>query len=465
MRPVPASIVLASLILASCADSPGPTAYDGDTGQQLTPLAAAANQTRMRAVAGTETRSFETEILKAEAMAPGLGGIFYEPEENALVAYMVPGGSFSRAAAALENLSSTKIIAPSGEAVSPRLVVRPGAFAFSELVAWSDALVSEIVDLEGFLSIDADERLNRVRVGVADSSTGEKVRSTALEIGIPLDAIHIEQGVRLSKLVAPPRSGNLRSRIRPAGSGVEIRNELGQRCSYGWTVTNQSQVGMITAAHCSRYASGNGSTGEGIYQNQVTGGDLIGYVSVNPTWNVSGCSYQQATYSSCTESDVMWIPAQSASSVEERVANTGDYQYNNNTRGSVGISSWYVVNSNTGENAGQIVATSGRKVGRTTGYTGGPIAGTCETHPVDGSLYLCVNRLTGASVGSGDSGGPVFGYIGQAIAFGITVAGGPLNQYDSSDGVYYCAGTSCTLLYTPVDQIEQHLGMTFSFGS
>ena len=108
-----------------------------------------------------------------------------------------------------------------------------------------------------------------------------------------------------------------------------------------------------------------------------------------------------------------------------------------------------------------------RKVGRTTGYTGGSIEGTCETHVIEGRLNLCLNRLEGASVGQGDSGGPVFGKLGpNAIPFGIVVAGGPNNEFDTDSS--YCEeppGSTCTLLYAPVDQIETHLGMTFDWGS
>ena len=56
-----------------------------------------------------------------------------------------------------------------------------------------------------------------------------------------------------------------------------------------------------------------------------------------------------------------------------------------------------------------------------------------------------------------------------AIAFGIVVAGAPLNKIDYGDNTSYCErppnGQTCTLVYAPVDQIEAHLGMTFDWGS
>ncbi|MCY4397720.1 MAG: hypothetical protein OXE96_00020 [Gemmatimonadetes bacterium] len=313
-----------------------------------------------------------------------------------------------------------------------------------------------------------------MRIGVASAAARATVEGLAAGAGVPREAISVHISAPMQPLVAgalaPLPSSTLRDRIRPAGSGLEIQNALGERCSYGWTLTSGGKWGFITAAHCSRHTTGDGSTGEPFYQRVVTANDLLGYVGTNPRWNVPNCTYRGKPYPVCTKADAMWIPAGSASDVAQRVAITNDYQYGNNTRGGVDISRWLTPRNTTGEVIGQIMATAARKVGRTTGYTGGSIEGTCETHVIGGRLNLCLNRLEGASVGRGDSGGPVFGKLGPyAIPFGIVVAGEPLNKTDYGDNTHYCEkppnGETCTLLYAPVDQIEAHLGMTFVWGT
>ena len=428
------------------------------------------------ALQGNNTRGWESEILRLEANSTGIGGVFFDPPSQSLVVLTTAMDDSAAAREAVSNLIASRgLLTDSDQLHAPNISVRRADYPFSHLVAWQRSLLDILSGVDGWLSIDADERSNRVRIGVATAAARATVERLAAGAGVPREAISVHISAPMQPLVASasaPRlpSSTLRDRIRPAGSGLEIQNALGGKCSYGWTLTSGGKWGFITAAHCSRHTTGDGSTGEPFYQRVVTANDLLGYVGTNPRWNVPNCTYEGKPYPVCTKADAMWIPVESASDVAQRVAITNDYQYGNNTRGGLEISRWLTPRNTTGEVIGQIMATAARKVGRTTGYTGGSIEGTCETHAIGRSLFLCVNRLGGASVGQGDSGGPVFGKLGPyAIPFGIVVAGGHNNKTDHRDGTEYCekpnGGETCTLLYAPVDQIEAHLGMTFGWGS
>ncbi len=475
-------LAFAGVLVAGCADVPTEpySTSSPSTAPEVKQLGvwSLATAELQAALQGNNIRGWESEILRLEANSPGIGGVFFDPPSQSLVVLTTRTGDSARARAAVSNLIGNRALLTGSDQVlrAPSISIRHADYPFSHLVAWHGVLLDILSDVDGWLSIDADERSNRVRIGVASAAARANVEGLATGAGVPHGAISVHISTPMQPLVArasTPRlpSSTLRDRIRAAGSGLEIQNALGARCSYGWTLTSGATWGFITAAHCSRYTTGDGSTGEPFYQRVVTANDLLGYVGTNPEWDVPNCTDDDGnSYSECTEADAMWIPVESASDVAKRVAITNDYQYGNNTRGGVDISRWLTVHNSTGEVIGQIMATAARKVGRTTGYTGGPIEGTCETHVVQGRMNLCLNRLEGASVGGGDSGGPVFGKLGRyAIPFGIVVAGGPMNKTDYGDNTSYCekpsGGRTCTLLYAPVDQIEAHLGMTFGWGS
>ena len=474
-------LALVCVLAAGCADVPtepdvtnSPSMASEVKQISVRSLATAELQ---HALTGNTTRGWESEILRLEANSPGIGGVFFDPPSQSLVVLTTAMDDSARARQVVSNLIASRgLLSDSDQLRAPSISVRQADHPFSHLVAWQRGLLDILSGVDGWLSIDADERSNRVRIGVASAAARATVERLAAGSGVPREAITVHISTPMQSLVASapaPRlpSSTLRDRIRPAGSGLEIQNAHGGRCSYGWTLTSGGTWGFITAAHCSRHTTGGGSTGEAFYQRVVRANDLLGYVGTNPEWDVPNCTDDEGdTYPVCTEADAMWIPVESASDVSKRVAITNDYQDGNNRRGDVDISRWLSVHNLTGEVVGQIMATRARKVGRTTGYTGGSIEGTCETHVIEGRLNLCLNRLEGASVGGGDSGGPVFGRLGPyAIAFGIVVAGAPLNKIDYGDNTTYCErpprGQTCTLVYAPVDQIEAHLGMTFDWGS
>ena len=470
-------LAFAGVLAAGCTEmptEPDPTSTAPEVKQISVPSLARAEL--QGALQGDHSRGWESEILRLEANSPGIGGVFFDPPSQSLVILTTPAGDSARARVAVSNLIANRALLTGSDQVlrAPSISVRHADYPFSHLVAWQRSLLGILPDVDGWLSIDADERSNRVRIGVASAAARATVEGLVAGAGVPQAAVSVHLTTPMQSLVARASvlslpTSTLRDRIRAAGSGLEIQNARRGRCTYGWTLTSGSVWGFVTAAHCTRHTAGDGSTGEPFYQRVVTPNDLLGYVGTNPEWDVPNCTHEGNSYPECTEADAMWIPVESASDVAKRVATTNDYQYGNDTRGGVAISRWVAVHDSTGEVVGQIMATAARKVGRTTGYTGGSIEGTCETHVIQGSLNLCLNRLEGASVGQGDSGGPVFGRLGPyAIPFGIVVAGGPLNKFDFGDSSYYCEkppGKTCTLLYAPVDQIETHLGMTFDWGS
>lgn len=366
-------LAFAGVLAAGCADmttepDPSNSPSTAAKAKQINVRSLAAAELQ-RAVQGDRGRGWESEILRLEAASPGIGGIFFDPPSQSLVVLVTPAGNPAGARAAVSNLIGNRAMFTGTDQVlrAPNISVRSADYPFSHLVAWHRTLLAVLADAEGWLSLDADERANRVRIGVATEAARASVEGLVAGTDVPREAISIHISTPMQTLVA----STLRNRVRPAGGGLEIKNALGERCSFGWTLTSGTTWGFITAAHCSRYTDGDGSTGEPFYQGAVTTNDLLGNVGTNPEWDVPNCTDDDGnSYSVCTEADAMWIPVESASDVVKKVAITNDYQYNNNKRGGVSISTWLKASDSTGEAVGQIVATAARKVGRTTGYTG-----------------------------------------------------------------------------------------------
>jgi hypothetical protein len=96
-----------------------------------------------------------------------------------------------------------------------------------------------------------------------------------------------------------------------------------------------------------------------------------------------------------------------------------------------------------------VVGQAVSKVGRTTGWTRGPVSATCVNVNVNGSniTQLC-QTLVSAGVGGGDSGSPAFRGTGSNVTLlGILWGGSGSNLF----------------VYSPMANIESELGALTTF--
>ena len=96
-------------------------------------------------------------------------------------------------------------------------------------------------------------------------------------------------------------------------------------------------------------------------------------------------------------------------------------------------------------NVGEVV----NKVGRTTGWTQGPVTATCVNTAVSGTniVQICQNFVS-AGVGAGDSSSPVFSIMND-----------PNDAYRTVElrGILWGSSGS-TFVYSPIGNIEDELG-------
>lgn len=394
-----------------------------------------------------------------ESRIPGLGGVFLDRSSGRVTVYL---RDMEHRDAALQEL---RALAPSlnvdaafraklGTEDATKII--PGQYGFSELVAWQQE-ISRVVREPGFLSIDADEALNRVRVTIAEDAAPERFMRAIAAAGIPDSAVVIDTSPLIVSLAS------VRDRIRPTAGGLQISNALSTLCTLGFNVDVQfyGQKGFLTASHCDSGTRGGGGTGNSIYQNTVSLSNTIGIVSINPAWTRT--DFECRGYTLCTLADVMYVEAvnYSASEWAKKVVKAS-YAGINNAPGSLTISSYW-----TGLSIAPFtyVGASVDKVGRTSGLTRGKIGATCENPLVDSLkvapyVVLCSERVDSAAAGEGDSGAPVY-YPefspDPTYAIGIVFA-----STGSSFGTDGICTAGCRYYYSPWYSIETHLSRYFT---
>jgi hypothetical protein len=364
---------------------------------------ARANAHILAATQGQTSRGFEDEILRMEGLIPGLGGVFLDSTGHVVV-YLK---DLTTRDAALAQLRERAQVINVDRGFRNKLgvdgptVTRQGSFAFSDLVAWEEEIMHN-VRVAGFLSIDADESLNRVRITTAAGTSTADAAKAIASLGIPDSAVVFEVGSQFTS------AASLTDKVRATGGGLTITNKSGDICTLGFNVDVEfyGSKGFLTAGHCSSNGPGGGFTGDSMYQNTKSLANLVGTVSINPLWNStdSNCG----VYTDCTGADAMFVLSTfTDTNFKKQWFSTSMWATGSNAPGSLTINGQW--NTDTVQTLIYTGATL-YKVGQTTGVTYGTVAGTCENAlitPVD-YMVLCADRVTGATAGFGDSGAPVF---------------------------------------------------------
>ncbi|MCC7169708.1 MAG: trypsin-like serine protease [Planctomycetes bacterium] len=378
--------------------------------------------------------------MALDSVVGGIGGIYLD-EDGALVVSVTSPERGEAAVNALRRrfpAASEIWLTESGATRSVRVAFARSRFA--DVVAaqsWAEARIAQVV---GVVSSDADERANIVRVGVRDEAARQRV----------LSALRASQvfGVQIEVFVrgAPQLSGNLKDKWRPTRGGIQIYlPHWPETCSLGLNVTGSDGVRyLLTASHCSH--SYIGSVGMAVHQNNGSSGNRVGEVALNPSWNLSDPAC--GTSVRCRNSDAMLVRYDQGISAPAKIAKTSSA--GGTSAGSINVTGWWdaVWPFEVPVVVGQTVG----KMGRTTGWTEGPVVATCvnllNIAPDDIGV-LCANEVA-ALADLGDSGGPAFRFQAplvstSRVALGIVFA-------RLADGV------NSLFWYSPLSQIILDVG-------
>lgn len=109
----------------------------------------------------------------------------------------------------------------------PRLEPCTGDYAFAQIQEWFAGPAKELLNVPGVHTLDANERLNCLIVGISDGGVRADVRDEASELGIPEDAIGFE--------ISEPPTLATRGEDRVSSSEARL-------ASHGGAVTVSSQI-------------------------------------------------------------------------------------------------------------------------------------------------------------------------------------------------------------------------------
>ena len=355
----------------------------------------------------------------------GFGGFFFD-REGVPTVYLRDVGERAQVERALGSWLAAQRIRPAS------LRVRRADYDWASLERWQGRATSQGLAMRGAVWVDADEARNRVTIGVERGTSAAQVRSAVARLGVPPGAVIVEE-------VEPVRlAATLRDRIRPVRGAVQI-NFPGFLCTLGFNATRSGQRSFITNSHCTNVQGGTEATPYWQPTQGVSPAQIATEVS-DPAYTTGGSCPSGRR---CRRSDSSRARYTSGTtSTLGRIARTGGV----NT-GSVTITGNFNITAEGSASVGQSV----HKIGRTTGWTRGPVTGTCVHVNVSGTTItqLC-QTLVSAGVGAGDSGSPVFRR--QSGTSNVTLV-----------GILWGGSGSSLYVFSPISNIETELGALTTF--
>ncbi|MEM4591521.1 MAG: hypothetical protein QW555_06795 [Nitrososphaerota archaeon] len=356
--------------------------------------------------------TYDELLLQLSDRIPGFAGFFVD--ENGRLTLSLTGNISAQAFGQFATMASTfsQVRADVAEALSTgRYRLVSANFDFRTLWTWRASILSERRITSALSFIDIEERGNRLLIGVSTSANASEVARLVSELGIP------EAGFNIVTAQIKPLA-TLRDHVRPTVGGLQIAFSS-YLCTLGFNVLRSGTRGYLVNSHCT--TSQWQPDGTAHYQPYATSSSYaIGVEQVDPPYFTSPpcpsgyqCRYSDAAFGRYLSS---------VSSSLGKIARTSGI-------GSITlVGEWTII----GEVGYPLAGETLNKVGRTTGWSQGPVAYTCATTFVSGTNYvLPCQDIVRANVGAGDSGSPVFKVVdssaGTVQLYGILWGGGDIN--------------------------------------
>ncbi|MCE2398572.1 MAG: hypothetical protein J4F34_05920 [Gemmatimonadetes bacterium] len=400
----------------------------------------------------------ESELLLDLArQIEGFGGIYYEPDGGRLVVAVTEEGrgslgvarvAFSAALRAETSPVSSAVAAPAA------MVERVVEHTFLELAQHRARLRAPLFALPGVVSLAVDEELNRIAVGLEDSTSRGAVMVLAADLGVPEEMLSFsdEVSVKLSRAVGAAGIGESRSAISPhtlqdriarrrLRGGYQVAASITDTtytpCTMGFTAIvddNGAPKGVfVSASHCSKREF---ELDRGAWSQNAPPWEVGAEVKDPPVnrcdgflWTEYDCRHSDATLVGVDAAEATIGLGELAKTEGGNVfrCNSGnddeDYDADNEE---------CVIDVDTDDPVIKIDAQRTsvvknellQKMGRVSGWAWGRVLETCEDVEIDGVTRLC-SDLTELNTKPGDSGAPVFSWTpgdSAATMVGISFA-------------------------------------------
>ena len=377
----------------------------------------------------------DAHYARIAVQVPGFGGA-YRDESGRIVAH-VAGRDLATDGATIRGELAALLVrggAPKapGVAADPaagtQIILREGTFDYGQLVEFRDRAGAAFA-VPGAVFTDIDEKSNRVVIGIEEGASEAGFRAALSGAGVPDEAVTFA----VTEPVVPLSGETLRSRVQPLGGGLQLVFPhpvpgYVSLCTLGFNVAGMepgySGTYFITNSHCSL---DQGTTDGTPYHQQP-----IAYP--NPRYRVA-LEVADPAYQPCYGGLYVCRYADAAMARYETdrtpVKLDAIYRTEAVNSGSLRIPTteeqtfFRVTAEIPYAELGDVLS----KVGRTTGWTEGPVFATCRNVLQSGSnrVILCQDYVA-ADVAGGDSGSPVFmrhGDSNDVTLAGVLWGGGP----------------------------------------
>lgn len=400
----------------------------------------------------------DDELVQMGKAIPGFGGMFYDADGYPTVYLRDP-----KAPVALSALKS----------LSSEVRVLQGDYDFEQLVAWKQSLRS-LLGQTGVVYLDADEAHNRVVVGI-DASRGKSLAGAGRESldkeldlrGVPRAAVVYRQVPPLKELIGrqdfgvpysletlaggldkkkPAATLSILDNVRPVPGAVQlsfISLPYIYFCTIGFNAYRGTAFGFVTNSHCT---TDRGAVDGTRYSQGDPYGPALATEIADPSYSTSPpcpagrkCRFSDSAFAQYDGNSTKLGSFKKLSHTSSRGTEEGSLVL------SPASSRFTVAGSAAPPLTGQVV----NKIGRTTGWTFGPVVATCvDVNSSATQFTLWCQHIVQAGTDGGDSGSPVFTWSkGSSVKLvGILWAGG-------SDG----AGNTI-FAFSPYTAIQQELG-------
>lgn len=320
--------------------------------------------------------------------------------------------------------------------------VDPGARYLSraatqeQLAAVFPRVSAQIMSLPGTVFADHDEAIGKLVFGVENANAARGIERALAGRGI--------SAANYQLVVTEPirQLATLRDQWRPTSGGIQIHYSR-YVCTLGFNVDHVAtgERSFITNSHCTSTQGGVEGT-EYAQPSRTIDETVIAVEVADPLYVRGGddcprgkrCRYSDAAralYAAGVQSERGRIKKPTA-------ANDG----------SIEVGGDFIVTDQDNATTNFAIGSTLNKVGRTTGWSSGPVSRTCVNTNV-GNIHLFCQTFVDAAVDGGDSGSPVFEIISGdnvklvGILWGGSRAHPIFTQY---------------FVMSPLSQIQQELG-------
>lgn len=419
MKRVAPLMLAAVLSLTACADD-----------QPFEPQAEidALSFNRQSAPGQQRLAGLDAEFTQMAREVSGFGGMYYDADGK-LNVYMTRGQMRAAAVHELKAELSQSMRARGRDVPAPdQIVLHEADHDYVQLAGYSERMLP-VLAVPGVVYTDIDETRNRLEVGIESWVSPAQVENALRMLDVPAEVVNIE----VTEPIVPMSRGTLRDVQNPLAGGLQLvfqRPAGWFACTLGFNVLldgpgqgrgqGRNEPGFITNSHCT---VSRGSVAPTEYWHPWSPplaflgpvGSIVGTEVFDPPFFSSPCFAGWV----CRWSDAALVRYTQQTAVNfGGIYRTESFATGNNAgtldliQGGGAPKFFFIQDERPFPVLGEVL----NKVGRTTGWTRGPVTQTCLNAGIAGlpnTAILCQDRVQ-AGVAGGDSGSPVFRQHGDS---------------------------------------------------